>query len=69
MKRRSIKDTKKNREILEGLGLGFTEHKDKKKIFIKVSNSDLSVIKELLEEILWTLNTHYQVAEQLFQVL
>ncbi len=50
MKRRGIKDTKENRKILDELGYKHIVSESRKRVFIKVINSDLVIIKQLLEE-------------------
>lgn len=50
MKRRGIKDTIGNRQVLLNLGFGFTVCERRKRVFIKISNSDLAIVKELLPE-------------------
>ena len=50
MKRRGIKDTEANRRLLESLGLSFIINEKRKRVFIKVSNSDFALIKELIED-------------------
>ena len=50
MKRRKIKDTKKNREGLDCLLVGYIVNEKKKSLFIKVSNGDFNIIKEILDE-------------------
>ena len=50
MKRRGIKDTEANRRVLESLGLSFIVSEKRNRVFIKVSNSDFAVIKELMED-------------------
>lgn len=48
MKRRGVKDTKENRKILRELGYTFIANENRKRIFIKTTNSDFAVIKDLL---------------------
>jgi len=50
MKRRGIKDTENNRRILNDLGYTYIVNENRKRVFIKVTNSDLSVIKKLLDD-------------------
>ena len=49
-KRRGIKDTPGNREILLDLGCSFVECKKRQRIFVKVPDKDFDIIKELLSE-------------------
>jgi len=48
MKRRGIKDTQHNRKILDDLGYKYIVNENRKRVFIKVTNGDLNIIKELL---------------------
>lgn len=50
VKRRGIKDTQGNRDMLRALGFTFTESEKRQRIFIKISNADLAVVKELLPD-------------------
>ena len=50
MKRRAVMDTLANREVLESLDYTYIPDNKSNKIFIKVSNSDLNIIKELLPD-------------------
>jgi len=50
MKRRGVKDTEANRKMLRALGYNFTVSSNRNRVFIKVTNSDFSVIKELLPD-------------------
>jgi hypothetical protein len=50
MKRRGIKDTPDNRTMARSLGYTFTENTKRKRIFIKVTNSDFAVVKELMPD-------------------
>jgi len=50
MKRRGLKDTEGNRKMARALGYTFTESKKRKRIFIKTTNSDFIVIKELMPD-------------------
>jgi len=52
MKRRSLPDTKENRDTIRGIGFTFTENMHgKKKIYVKASNADFAIIKELCKEV------------------
>lgn len=50
MKRRAVKDTLNNCEFLNELGYSYTRCEKRKRIYIKVSNSDFVIIKELLPD-------------------
>lgn len=51
MKRRGIKDTKGNRAMLRSLGYyNFTFSEKRKRVYIKVSNGDFTIIKELMPD-------------------
>lgn len=50
MKRRGVKDTKKNRAVLDDLGITYIENAKKRKVFIKVSNGDFNIIKQLMAD-------------------
>jgi hypothetical protein len=50
MKRRGIKDTENNRRILEDLGYTYFVSTNRNRVFIKVTNRELSIIKELLDD-------------------
>lgn len=49
-KRFYIKNTELNKQIIRGLNYNFIISEDKKKISVKVSEEDFTIIKELLEE-------------------
>ena len=50
MKKRRIKGTEEVREVLRGLGYSFTKDAKDNWLFIKVTNSEFSVIKEIITE-------------------
>jgi len=50
MKRRGIKDTLGNRKTARSLGYSFTVSDKRKRIFIKVTNADFVVVKELMPD-------------------
>ena len=49
-KRRGIKDTEANRALLRELGYKFIVSSNRKRVFIKVSDDDLAVIKKVLPD-------------------
>ena len=50
VKRRGIKDTKQNREILLDLGFTFICNESRGRIYIKVTDGDFVVIKGLISD-------------------
>lgn len=50
MKRRGVKDTASNRKILTELGYSYIVNEHRKRVFIKVTNSDFTIIKQLLDD-------------------
>ena len=50
MKRRAVKDTLSNCQLLNDLGYSYTRCEKRKRIYIKVTNSDFMIIKELLPD-------------------
>ena len=50
MKRRKIKDTKENREHLNALGITYIINEKKKSLFVKLSSSDFSIVRDIIGE-------------------
>ncbi len=50
MKRRGVKDTAGNRAMIRALGYSFTVSEKRNRIFIKATNSDFQVIKEMIPD-------------------
>lgn len=50
MKRRGLRDTDGNRKMAYALGYSFTVSNKRKRIFVKATNSDFAVIKELMPD-------------------
>ena len=50
MKRRGLKDTEGNRKMARALGYSFTVSDKRERIFVKTTNSDFAVIKEMMPD-------------------
>jgi len=50
MKRRGLKDTEGNRNMARALGYGFTVSDKRKRIFVRATNSEFAVIKEMMPD-------------------
>ncbi len=50
MKRRSVVDTQANRDMLNAIGEPFTVSSKKSKLYVKVSNANFTIIREIMPD-------------------